>query len=492
MANTKGFTMMELLVTVLLIGILAAMAMPQYVKVVEKQKGTEAVNILAVIGKSQERYFAVNEKYTSDFADLDSDLVDFNTKAAAKGSSYNTKYFVFLLDGTDDTVSKVKATRRGNESYILERNYTTGEVCCRNDNTADGDICDVLDLPNDTCSGEETPSEPPTPTCTGTQPAASQSCASGCGTQTRSVTCNNGTWTTGSWTGTCTAPTQTLPTSQTCGTNGTQTRTCSASCSGGACGAWSTCVTTTCTGTQPAATQACASGCGTQTRSVTCNNGTWATGSWTGTCTAPTQTQPTSQSCGNGGTQTRTCTADCSGGACGAWSACTGQTCDAGTKPAESQACGNCGTQTRTVSCDTATGNWTMGNWGTCTGGGTCAPGATQSCGTGGIQICNSACSWDSCECNPATRPAGRQDCNDCGIQTATSITCNNGKWNVTWSACTGYYVMEIRCCDGYNHTVNCKAGGSWNYMYSCGYANDPENPGCKDSFVKTDPHPLD
>ena len=128
MPNKQGFTMIELLVTALLIGILAAMALPQYVKVVEKQKGTEAVNILASIGKAQERYFAVNEKYTTDFSDLDADLIDFNTKAAADGSSYNTKYFVFLLDGTDDNVSKVKATRRGNESYIIERNYTTGEV----------------------------------------------------------------------------------------------------------------------------------------------------------------------------------------------------------------------------------------------------------------------------------------------------------------------------------------------------------------------------
>lgn len=161
MQTKNGFTMLELLVTVLLIGILAAMAMPQYVKVVEKQKGTEAVNLLAVIGKAQERYFAVNEKYTTDFADLDSDLVDFSSKTAAKGSSYNTKYFVFLLDGTDDNVSKVKATRRGNESYILERNYTTGEVCCRNDNTADADICSILDLPNDTCTADDP--EIPTP-----------------------------------------------------------------------------------------------------------------------------------------------------------------------------------------------------------------------------------------------------------------------------------------------------------------------------------------
>lgn len=144
--TNKGFTMMELLVTVLLIAILAGMAMPQYMKVVEKQKGTEAINILAAIGKAEERYFAVNETYTTDFSDLDTDLVDFNTRTSAKGTIYYTKYFYFEISGTDDKVSKVVATRRGDEAYVLERNYTRGRVCCGNDNTSDGDICDVLDI----------------------------------------------------------------------------------------------------------------------------------------------------------------------------------------------------------------------------------------------------------------------------------------------------------------------------------------------------------
>jgi len=51
---------------------------------------------------------------------------------------------------------------------------------------------------------------------------------------------------------------------------------------------------------------------------------------------------------------------------------------------------------------------------------------------------------------------------------------------------------MEISCCDGHDFTVSCKAGGAWNYLPACGYVFDPENPDCKDSFVKVDPHPLD
>jgi len=62
-SSKGGFTLIELLVVVLIIGILAAIAVPQYFKVVEKGKVSEALTTLDSIRGAQERYLASTGGY---------------------------------------------------------------------------------------------------------------------------------------------------------------------------------------------------------------------------------------------------------------------------------------------------------------------------------------------------------------------------------------------------------------------------------------------
>ena len=71
MNNNKGFTLVELLVVVLIIGILAAMAMPAYFKAVERARASEADTLIGTVVNAQARYKMKTGHYAENWTSLD-------------------------------------------------------------------------------------------------------------------------------------------------------------------------------------------------------------------------------------------------------------------------------------------------------------------------------------------------------------------------------------------------------------------------------------
>jgi prepilin-type N-terminal cleavage/methylation domain-containing protein len=69
--NSKGFTLVELAVVIVIIGVLAAFGVPRFKVAVEKSKAAEAFAYLSAVRDAEERYFSQQSTYASDVAKLD-------------------------------------------------------------------------------------------------------------------------------------------------------------------------------------------------------------------------------------------------------------------------------------------------------------------------------------------------------------------------------------------------------------------------------------
>ena len=100
----KGFTLLELIVVIIIIGILATLGFTQYTKVIERGRTAEAKAILGTIRTAQESYKLENGSYTGTIGNL---AVEAPTSCAT------THYFSYGITAAAATTFTAQATRCG-------------------------------------------------------------------------------------------------------------------------------------------------------------------------------------------------------------------------------------------------------------------------------------------------------------------------------------------------------------------------------------------
>ena len=138
MKSTQAFTLIELLVVVLIIGILAAVALPQYQKAVEKSRATQAITLLKSVYHAADAYYLANGTWPNRFDEI---ALDFTLETSGTSTReeyrFNRDWVIGLFNnGLDHGGAGVWATRRqgtyqGGTFYIWkEGGYASGELLC--------------------------------------------------------------------------------------------------------------------------------------------------------------------------------------------------------------------------------------------------------------------------------------------------------------------------------------------------------------------------
>ena len=149
MKNKLGFTLLELLVVVLIIGILASIALPQYRRSVEKAKLSEALLNFKAIEESAQRYILANglpnaSVVLQDFLDIDLSGGEWREN----GQAYETKDFFYGASiRTDGLWMEVYRNNSQNQDlYVLRKDADNANHQCYTDFTDIGRyICGYLE-----------------------------------------------------------------------------------------------------------------------------------------------------------------------------------------------------------------------------------------------------------------------------------------------------------------------------------------------------------
>ena len=107
--NNSGFTLLEIIIVIIIVGVLASLALPRFFKTVEYSRSTEALTSLNAVRQAMERCYLQRASYAT--CDVFGNL-DVEDPSASPNSHFAT-YVMSGLAATTYTITATRNTRDG-------------------------------------------------------------------------------------------------------------------------------------------------------------------------------------------------------------------------------------------------------------------------------------------------------------------------------------------------------------------------------------------
>ncbi len=129
--NTRrGFTLIELLVVVLIIGVLAAVAVPQYQKAVLKSRLVQMQIYMDALSKGAELYYLANGKYIADIQSLDIDITG-NSKEIKRSTITSDPINAVFFENNIECVALTYAVACMGPDFYLVKKLKNADILSR-------------------------------------------------------------------------------------------------------------------------------------------------------------------------------------------------------------------------------------------------------------------------------------------------------------------------------------------------------------------------
>ena len=130
MKGEKAFTIIELLIVVIIIGVLATIAIPQFSKAVEKSKVGKAKSNLAVVAKAEAMVYAENGAYTAPGSLTTANIANLTAQISEVGPFLTGDAdWTYTINAAGTSFEAVATRKSGlNQNCALTYNGTTSVI----------------------------------------------------------------------------------------------------------------------------------------------------------------------------------------------------------------------------------------------------------------------------------------------------------------------------------------------------------------------------